>query len=368
MASMNMTKPTVNSQRVVVGMSGGVDSAVTAALLQAQGYAVIGVTLKLWQVPGAPSEANSESQALAVAEALHIPCHVLDLRERFYERVVTPFVDAYADGLTPNPCVMCNPTFKFVLLLEQAEVYAAQWIATGHYARVVHVDSGAHLFRARCIAKDQSYALHRLTQRHLTRLLMPLGEIESKAAVREIARQRHLPSATQRDSQDLCFMQGGDYRTLLSELRPGIMQPGPIYNEAGEQLGTHQGLPRYTVGQRGGLRIAAPTRLYVLRLDTLNNALIVGPRRSLAREQCHITQFTFISGAPPASTFPAQGRIRYRAPLIPVTVTMPDDGCATVHFDTPQFGVAVGQALVLYQGDEVLGGGVISTPPESERV
>lgn len=354
------TKTSDVNKRVIIGMSGGVDSAVTAALLLAQGYEVIGVTFKLWKAPGTRSEGSSEAQALAVAEALGVPCHVLDLRERFYHDVVTPFVAAYADGQTPNPCVMCNPTFKFALLLEQAAVYDAAWIATGHYTRIVHGEDRTHLFRARFLAKDQSYALHRLTQRHLARLLTPLGEMVSKAAVREMAHRLDLPGAAQRDSQDLCFMQGADYRTLLGKLRPDIMRPGPIYDEAGEPLGQHHGLPRYTVGQRGGLRISAQERLYVLRLDTARNALIVGPRSSLARDACHIAHISFTSGGPSAATFSAQGRIRYRAPMMPVAVAMLDDTRATVTFDIPQLGVALGQSLVLYQDEEVLGGGVIS--------
>jgi len=356
--SSNLTK---KKKQVVVGLSGGVDSAVTAHLLLQQGFEVIGVALSLWKVSSPYPEEDSSAQARDVAEALDIPLHVLDVQERFYQQVVEPFVDAYARGQTPNPCVICNPTFKFARLLEIADAVKAHWIATGHYARVVHSPGGpSRLLRARYLEKDQSYALYRLNQRHLKRLLLPLGEVESKAFVRQIAKQQGLPGMAQRDSQDLCFMRGGDYRELLGALRPAMMRPGPIYNEAGEVLGEHQGLPRYTIGQRGGLGIAAKEKLYVLRLVPQTNALIVGPKSSLARRMCTITTLSFVAGSPPASTFSASGRIRYRMPSTPVRLQILDDDCADVQFEVPQFGIAPGQSLVLYQEDSVIGGGVIS--------
>ncbi|MEA3309492.1 MAG: tRNA 2-thiouridine(34) synthase MnmA, partial [Chloroflexota bacterium] len=281
------------TEKIMVGMSGGVDSAVAAALLLAAGFEVWGVTLQLWQAPQVESP-NSLDDVRALAAALHIPLRVLDLRERFYQQVVERFAAAYAHGLTPNPCVTCNPQLKFDALLAAATETNAQWIATGHYARVEHPPTGpARLLRARSRQRDQSYMLYRLTQRHLTRLRCPLGELENKSQVREIARRLDLPHAEQRDSQDLCFLGGADYRPLLQTLRPESFHPGPILNEAGEVLGKHRGLPRYTIGQRSGLGIAAAQRLYVLALRPAENALIVGPAERLLQDSCQLTDFTF---------------------------------------------------------------------------
>ncbi|HOU16093.1 MAG TPA: tRNA 2-thiouridine(34) synthase MnmA [Anaerolineae bacterium] len=350
----------ISNHCVVIGMSGGVDSAVAAALLQEQGFAVQGVTLKTWHTPFTNAEVHIDLAA-AVAEALHIPLHIEDVEARFYRDVVEPFVAEYVQGHTPNPCVMCNPTLKFAVLLEAADRLGARWIATGHYARIAHPEAGpARLLQAHNRQKDQSYALYRLTQRHLTRLLLPLGDIADKAAVRAMARRLSLPSADAEDSQDLCFMRGGDYRELLSHLRPEAIQPGPIFDESGKRLGEHHGLPYYTIGQRSGLGIAAAEPLYVLRLRSQDNAVIVGPASSLAQEACTLVALTFTTGAPPAEVFSAQGRIRYRAPRVDVTVRVLDAQRAAIHFAQPQRGVAPGQSLALYQDEEVIGGGIIA--------
>ena len=351
------------NRRVVVGLSGGVDSAVAAALLCKQGYAVHAVTLDTWRAP--QNGAEPRAAAEAVAGHLGIPLVRCDVQQVFFTRVVEPFLDTYAEGRTPNPCVLCNPTLKFATLLEEADRIGASWIATGHYARVVRTPEGsAHLLQARARAKDQTYALYRLTQRHLSRLLLPLGDLEGKPQVREIARELGLPVAESSESQDLCFVGAGGYTELLSALRPSALRVGPILDEAGDQLGEHQGLARYTVGQRGGIGIQAPTRLYVLDLDPERNALIVGPRERLARESCWLMHVTFISGAQPtlgpSGDFEATGRIRYRAQLTPITVTLHDSGETHVRFAKPQVGVAPGQSLVFYNGEEVLGGGVIA--------
>lgn len=353
---------TPKASKVVVGLSGGVDSAVAAAMLQQAGYDVHGVALDLWKAPDTDNQAPAGYRAIAAH--LGIPLAQQNLKTRFYHQVVEPFLDDYALGRTPNPCVFCNPTLKFKALLDHADALGAAWIATGHYARVLHDDRGvAHLLRGRAQHKDQSYALYRLTQPILRRLRLPLGNLESKDEVRRLARQWGLPSADAEDSQDLCFMQGSDYRDLLANLRPNALTPGPILDEAGRPLGEHEGLPRYTVGQRSGLGIQAAERLYVLRLDPVRNALIVGPREALARRGCTLQTMTFTTGSAPTQTFEAQGRIRYRAPLTRVSVTLDSEGSARITFDTPQYGVAPGQSLVLYDGDEVLGGGVIEADP-----
>ncbi len=349
---------------VVVGMSSGVDSSAAAALLLEAGYEVHGLTLRTWRVSTA-DDAPVIDQAGAVAAVLGIPLHVTDARERFYHDVVVPFADAYARGLTPNPCVMCNPTLKFAALLDAADCLGAAWIATGHYARIERAPDGpTHLLRACNPHKDQSYALYRLTQTHLSRLLLPLGTVESKEAVRDIARRHGLPSAEREDSQDLCFMGRGDYRALLTALHAEAFRPGPIYNEAGEQLGEHRGLPGYTIGQRSGMGIAARERLYVLRKDAARNTLIVGPRAALLRDTCTLEAMTFTAGAPPTREFAARGRVRYRAPRVPVEVTLLPGNRARVSLREPQAGLAPGQSLVLYAGERVLGGGIICADQE----
>ncbi len=349
-----------SAHKVVIGLSGGVDSAVAAALLQAQGYEVHGVTLKTWHMPGEDSE-RSLKPAGAIADALHIPLYVQDVEARFYHAVIEPFIAEYARGHTPNPCVMCNPILKFSVLLEVAEQLGARWIATGHYARVVHTPGGpTRLLQAQNRQKDQSYMLYRLTQHHLTRLLLPLGEVADKATVREMARQYGLPAADAEESQDLCFMRGGDYRELLTRLCPDAIRPGPIYDVSGKRIGEHRGLAYYTVGQRSGLGIAAGTPLYVIRLHAQDNAIIVGPATRLAREACRLIALSFTADAPPAEDFAAQGRIRYRASDVAVGVRIVDPQCAIVHFARPQYGVAPGQSLVLYKEGEVIGGGLIA--------
>lgn len=345
--------------RVVVGLSGGVDSAVAAGLLLREGFDVCGVALRLWRDAALPP-GDVVERAGEVADALRIPLRVVDLQERFYERVVVAFADAYARSETPNPCVVCNPTIKFAALLEEANRIGAPWIASGHYATVRQPPEGpATLARARCRARDQSYALYRLGQPALTRLKLPLGEFADKEAVRELAREWDLPVRARADSQDLCFMGGGDYRSLLQSLRPETLRPGPIYDEAGTLLGQHRGLPFYTVGQREGLRIAAKQPLYVLRLAPERNALVVGPAERLLREECVLRDVAFTAGEPPSAAFSAAAQIRYHAPPLPVEVALLDDGRARVAFAAPQRAVTPGQSLVLYRGDVVLGGGFI---------
>lgn len=355
-ADMDMTN-SVKQKRVVVGMSGGVDSAVAASLLLEQGYEVHGATLKLWRMD---DSASSDAElAHATASQLGIPLTVLDVQERFYKNVVSPFACDYTKGLTPNPCVYCNPTLKFAALLEHADAIGAYWIATGHYARIVHGEQASLLYRGNAAHKDQSYALHRLTQKHLRRLLLPLGEFTHKNAVRAYAEAHHIASAKAQDSQDLCFMAGGDYRSLIEEIGAAPPEPGNFVHIDGTVLGQHKGLAYYTVGQRGGLGIAWKEKLYVIRLDAEQNQVIVGPREALARQTCSLTDVSFTHQAP-SERFTAQGRIRYRAPVVPIQVTMTSEASADVTFESAQYGVAPGQSLVFYHDDLVLGGGVIS--------
>ncbi|MBN1921037.1 MAG: tRNA 2-thiouridine(34) synthase MnmA [Anaerolineae bacterium] len=354
------TEPgSLNAQRVVVGMSGGVDSAVAAALLLEAGFEVHAVTFLLWQSTEAPE--GIAASARAIAEALGIPLLILDLRERFFAEVVTPWMNDYANGLTPNPCVSCNPDLKFAALLEAAEQLEAQWIATGHYARVSRNHEGLmRLQQARNRERDQSYMLYRLSQPQLARLKLPLGDLADKAEVRAHATHWGLPNAHQADSQDLCFLGGGDYRTLLQRIHPNSLLPGPILDQQGNGLGQHTGLPNYTIGQRSGLGLALGVPQYVLELRPQDNALIVGTAEALLRQNCWLENLNFIGGFPPAPQFEAEVRIRYRASRIPASIEMVAPNQARITFTTPQRSVAPGQSVVFYEEDCVLGGGIIS--------
>jgi tRNA-specific 2-thiouridylase len=344
---------------VIVGLSGGVDSAVTAALLREEGFEVVGVALHTWRSPNLETTGDPLEGARAVAHALEVPLHVVDVRERFYREVVERFADDYARGLTPNPCVLCNPDLKFHALLQYADKVGAAWLATGHYARVERLRDGtARLLRAHSPQRDQSYVLYRLPQSVLQRLRLPLGYVEDKDFVREMARRLELPAAEAPDSQDLCFLAGGDYRDLLRRRRPASLRPGPIVTREGEVLGEHEGVPLYTVGQRSGLRIAAGERLYVLELRPEENALVVGPFEALLQRSCELTRVTFVRDVP-AQSLAAEVKVRYRATPVPATVDLQGGGEARVTFAEAQRALAPGQSVVFYDGEEVLGGGII---------
>ncbi len=342
----------------LVALSGGVDSAVTAARLLNQGHTVEGIHLEFWRAPEAGATDAAEAAA-EVARRLGIPFRVVQARERFYQEVVQRFIRAYLNGETPNPCVGCNPGMKFALLRELAEAEGAL-LATGHYARVMHPErAAAQLWRARNRQRDQSYMLYRLTQAILSRLYLPLGEARDKEEIRAEAQALGLTVAQRPDSQDLCFLGGRDYRSFLQQMAPEALRPGPIYDEAGKRLGEHRGLGFYTVGQREGLGIAAPTPLYVVRIDAAENALVVGPRAALERTECRVDEVTFVSGETPSERFACEVQIRYRAaPVAAEVEPVPPDG-AIVRFAEAQRGLAPGQSAVFYAGERVLGGGVL---------
>lgn len=358
---MHAPSGTPGPRRVAVAMSGGLDSSVALALLQEQGYETLGLTMRLWREPSGsddPAEADIASAA-QVCSQLGVAHHVVDLREAFYAQVVCYLVDAYAAGRTPNPCVRCNRQIKFGRLLEHALALGADALATGHYARIAHDQGHLRLLRGRDAAKDQSYFLYTLGQERLARLLFPLGEW-MKTEVRAYAQQRGLPVTERAESQDICFLQDGDYRRLIAAQRPDAVRPGPIYNQAGELLGEHQGLPSYTVGQRGGLGIAAPRPLYVLTLDAERNALVVGTADELGHRALLAHEVTTVSGGPLPPGARVQAKIRYRARPAAATVHPEGEEMARVRFAAPLRDITPGQAVVFYRGDEVLGGGVIA--------
>jgi tRNA-specific 2-thiouridylase len=352
------SSPPSGSDSALAALSGGVDSAVAAALLVEQGYYVVGVTLRM-------SDCASEAvvRARCIADRLGIPFHLLDARALFETQVVDYFVAEYAAGRTPNPCVVCNRAVKVESLIQHARSVGAVRVATGHYAGVRHVGGQYQLLRGDDRHKDQSYFLHALTQEQLRRVIFPLHRL-SKTEVRAIARRYELPVAEQPDSQDLCFLAAGDYRDFLADRAPRLFHPGPICDRDGRVLGQHHGLPAYTVGRRKGLGIAAPEPLYVLAIEPDENTLIVGAAEELTQTVCQIDRVHIISGETPTAPFLALAQIRYRARATAVTVFPLAEGRAQVRFAAPQCGLTPGQFLVLYACDDqqVIGGGRICKP------
>lgn len=344
-------------------MSGGVDSSVAAALLKQRGYEVIGMMLRLWSEPGREDSnrcctPDSMAQARRVAAKLDIPFYVIDAKDVFRQTVVQYFLDSYASGATPNPCLVCNRSIRWEFLLNHALALGAEYMATGHYARRKDEGGKVKLLRAVDEAKDQSYVLHVLTQEKLQRALFPVGEYP-KPEIRRIAESFGLPTASRKDSQDLCFLAGDDYRNFLARHAPQINKPGRIINRGGAVLGRHNGLANYTIGQRKGLGIASPVPLYVLGKDAAANALIVGAEDELGADELTAREVNWVSGDAPPAPFRAQVKIRYTARPAWAEVTPRNGGQARVRFDAPARDVTAGQAAVFYVGEEVLGGGII---------
>lgn len=353
------------SKRVVIAMSGGVDSSVSAALLQEQGYEVTGISLQLYDPLPRDGSCRSKTccslddvlDAGRVAKKLGIPFEVLDLRAEFKRAVIDNFIAEYAAGRTPNPCIRCNDLIKFDLLLERSLAMGADYLATGHYVRVTRDPSGRCQLRTGLDpAKDQSYFLFSTKSSQLPRLLFPVGGFE-KSRVRELAASFGLPTAQKHESQEICFIPDNDYAGFLE--RNGLAQmPGEIVTMDGTVLGRHLGVHRYTIGQRKGLGIAWRQPLHVVALDIEANRVVVAEAPHLNRRRLTATSANWIE-RPEAATFTAFCRIRYRHRPAPCTVTVHEDGSFEVEFEEPQMSITPGQAAVLYDGDQVLGGGWI---------
>jgi len=342
-------------------MSGGVDSSTAAALLCDQGYDVFGVHLRVMDAP-AQSQAAPGADARRVAEALGIEFHELDIRDAFRHDVIEPFIAAYLMGQTPNPCVACNRAIKFGRLLEQAQAWGAEALATGHYARVEQGAERWRLLRGRAGDKDQSYYLSRLRQDQLARFIVPLGDMD-KPAVRALARQRSLPVAAKTDSQDVCFIPEGDYRRFLESWAPDRLNAseGDIVDTAGHVIGRHRGAWRYTIGQRRGLGVAAAQPLYVVAIDMAANRVVAGPKEATYATQCQVRDVNWVSIAPIRAPLECQVQIRYRHVAAPA-VAEPLDAPASrlrIRFAAPQSAITPGQAAVLYAGEAVLASGWI---------
>ncbi len=356
------------SKRVLCAMSGGVDSSVAAALLIQQGYEVIGVTMKLWKGEDDPFAAHrfggcctigSSEDARRVSSQLNIPYYVLNLQEEFHAAVVDDFVAEYARGRTPNPCARCNEFIKFRAFLDRADELDCELIATGHYARIDEENGVYRLRRGHDMRKDQSYVLGMLTQSELSRTLLPIGHMD-KEETRRIAAELGFCVAAKPDSQEICFVEDGDYARFVIERAPEMANAGPIIDEAGRQLGEHKGLARYTVGQRKGLGIASPEPLFVTRIDAQSNALVVGKRDALERDGLSAERATWATVPPQiGDAVLVQMRAHARPHAAIIDDLGVDKSTFRLRFDEPTPGVTPGQLCVLYQDDEVLGSGTI---------
>lgn len=350
--------------RVVVAMSGGVDSSTVAALLVERGCDVVGVTLQLYDHgqatgrKGACCAGQDIHDAARVAETLGIPHYVLDYEARFRAAVIDDFADSYLAGATPVPCVRCNETVKFHDLLAVARDLGAAALATGHYARRIVGPDGPELHQAADRSRDQSYFLYRTTREQLAFLRFPLGEL-TKDETRALAARFALPVAQKPDSQDICFVPSGRYADLIEKLRPGVAEPGDIVDEAGHVLGRHDGVIHFTVGQRKGIGVAGEEPLYVLRLEPATRRIVVGPRASLGATRVTIDRINWLAQHPDEAGIRVAVKLRSAQPPAPAMLWLDGDrGMATL--DEPAFGVAPGQACVAYDGDRVLGGGWIA--------
>ncbi len=362
-------------QRIVVAMSGGVDSSVAAALLKEQGHEVIGITLQIWQESATETKGagccslGAVEDARRVAARVGIPHYVLNYQEPFHDKVIAPFIEAYKNGRTPNPCVNCNRYIKFDALMERALSLGADKLATGHYARIFEdTETGRFvLAQARDDDKDQTYALYASKQSELAHMTMPLGELANKAETRDMARRYNLAVANKPDSQEICFVQNGDYTDFLAQNAPETVASGAIVDSGGKTLGRHDGAAFYTVGQRKRINVGSAIPLYVLQVDARANTVTVGPDAELFADGCNVDDLNWVSLAPPpvGESVPCRVKIRYNMKARPATVTREEEGdTVAVRFDEPLRAVAPGQAAVFYgvgdHSDRVLGGGTIT--------
>lgn len=356
---------TSKDKKVLIGMSGGVDSSVAAYILKKEGYQVVGVTFWLWDYPGSPEYRGEENACCSthtaelIAHQLEIPHQKWDFSEQFYESVVKPARESYLRGETPNPCALCNRFIRFDLALDRAQEQGFDYVATGHHVRKEASNGKFHLLKGIDSNKDQSYFLYSLGQAQLRRALFPVGHYH-KEQIYNIARDNNLVSAHLSESQDLCFITSGDYRNWLRrEVRPRI-KPGKIVDTEGNTMGEHKGFPFYTIGQRRGLGLETNKAYYVVRVDPEQNLVVVGDEKQLYSKSLLAKECQWVSDTIPDKRS-IQAQIRYRSPATEATFTPLNVNEIRVEFSRPQKAITAGQKVVLFDGDEVLGGGTIKT-------
>ena len=347
-------------------MSGGVDSSVAAALMVEAGYDVVGIMMRLWAEESVTGGLHNRCctpeqmhDARRIADTLGIPFYVLDTKDVFRNTVVEFFIDQHRQAVTPNPCIECNRHIRFSYLYNNAMALDADYLVTGHYAQVAQTDGGQYQLRmGKDYRKDQSYVLCVLQQEHLAHAMFPVGHYD-KSEVREIAARFGLPTASKKDSQDLCFLGDGDYRRFLNDYAPDVMAAGPIALKNGEVIGEHNGLANYTIGQRKGLGVNYHEPLYVIASNPYRNALIVGTRDELGSDTLTANRMNWISGVVPSQPFKADVKIRYKARPAPALVEPFGTDRIRVTFESPVRDITPGQGAVLYDGEVCLGGGLI---------
>mgnify|MGYP003305252524 CR=1 FL=1 len=337
--------------KAIIALSGGVDSSVAALLMKKEGYECVGATMQLY------SEGDC-SDAKAVADKLSMPFYIFPLKEEFKEQVINKFIECYEQGKTPNPCIECNRTLKFGAMIDKMHDLGGDYVVTGHYARVEYENGEYKLKKAVDESKDQSYFLYMLTQEQLRHIRFPLGEY-TKAKIREIAEDNDLVTARKKDSQDICFVPDGDYVSFIKSYNNKAYSKGQFVHKTGFSFGEHKGIVNYTIGQRKGLGIAYKTPLYVLDIDPQTNNVVLGDNEDLFTDEVTADNVNIISGKPITEPIRVLARVRYRHKEQPATVYQTDDGILHVKFDEPQRAITKGQSLVIFDGDTVLGGGII---------
>ena len=347
-------------KKVLLGMSGGVDSSVAAILLQEAGYEVVGATMRLWD-DGKCGNAKSEQDAKNVCDALGITLHIIDLKQEFNKCVIQKFIEEYKVCRTPNPCIECNKYLKFGLMYEKAKELGCRFIATGHYAKTEYCEKYKQhvLKKSNARYKDQSYVLYNLPKQMVDKVLFPLGDFENKEQIREIAQKHNLPIANKPDSEDICFIPDGDYKKFLEENSELKEKPGNIVNDEGKILGKHEGLYKYTIGQRKGLGIANPVPLFVKGFNPEKNELIVGEEKEIFTKEAIANEINLILMDELTESMKVKAKIRYAAKEADCTIYPIEDGKIKVVFDEPQRAITPGQSIVFYIDDIVLGGGKI---------